>query len=70
MIDIAVYLSLSVESLRRSAILSEYFCVSKLDNWTTIKDKITGKEKVDNRTDEEIEKETIELYNKYFLKEG
>lgn len=44
--------------------------VAQLDNWTTIKNKIIGKEKTDNRSDRQVEEDTINLYNKYFLKEG
>ena len=38
----------------------------KIKSWTEIENLLTGKVKIDNRTDEKIEKDVIEKYNKVF----
>ena len=38
----------------------------KIHPWSELEKRLTGKVKVDNRTDEEIEKEIMEKYNKAF----
>lgn len=40
----------------------------KITPWGELEKRLTGKVKIDNRTDEEIEKEIIEKYNKTFLR--
>ena len=43
--------------------------VKNIPSWGEIKNKLTGKVKTDDRTDKQIEKDTVDLYNKYFLEE-